>query len=109
MSTQDRKTSVIILNEECLLDENLNILDKLFYAFFMSLQNEGHVINITNEELAKKIKTRSKESISIRMVQRSLKKLEDLGYITKFHDSKTRERIIVPAIKHNQIKEIKGN
>lgn len=94
-----KKETFIVLYERYLLDGNLDLLDKLFYAFFVSLHNQGCVINISNEGLAKKIKIKPDENISIRTTQRSLQKLEDLNYIKRYINKKTAERIIVPVFK----------
>lgn len=94
-----KKETFIVLYERYLLDGNLDLLDKLFYAFFVSLHNQGCVINISNEGLAKKIKIKPDENISIRTTQRSLQKLEDLNYIKRYINKKTGERIIVPVFK----------
>ncbi len=94
-----KKETFIVLYERYLLDGNLDLLDKLFYAFFVSLHNSGCIIDINNESLAKKMKVHPDKFLSVQAVQRSLRKLEDLNYIQRFFNKKTQERIIKPIFK----------
>lgn len=94
-----KKETFIVLYERYLLDGNLDLLDKLFYAFFVSLHCAGNVIDISNCQLANKIKDNGGKFISIPRVKRSLKRLEDMGYIKRYTNKNKGERIIVPIIK----------
>jgi DNA-binding MarR family transcriptional regulator len=95
-----KKETFIVLYERYLLDGNLDLLDKLFYAFFVSLHCAGRVIDITNPQLREKIQVSPGEFISIDKVKRSLKKLEDMGYIKRYTNKSNGTRIITPVIKH---------
>lgn len=96
-----KKETFIVLYERYLLDGNLDLLDKLFYAFFVSLHCAGRVIDITNSQLREKVKVSPNEFISIDKVKRSLKKLEDLDYIKRYTNKNNSDRIIIPVIKHD--------
>lgn len=96
-----KKETFIVLYERYLLDGNLDLLDKLFYAFFVSLHCAGRVIDITNTQLREKIQVSPDEFISIDKVKRSLKRLEDMGYIKRYTNKSNGTRIIIPVIKHD--------
>lgn len=97
-NNSNKRETFIVLYERYLLDGNLKLLDKLFYAFFVSLHCAGNVIDLTNAELSSKIKEKKDEFISVDKVKESLKRLEDLGYIKRYNNKKSRSRIIVPVI-----------
>tara|TARA_R110000868_G_scaffold404861_1_gene683508 strand:- start:1328 stop:2566 length:1239 start_codon:yes stop_codon:yes gene_type:complete len=106
-----KKETFIVLYERYLLDGNLDLLDKLFYAFFVSLHCAGRVIDISNSQLREKIQVSPGEFISIDKVKRSLKKLEDMDYIKRYTNKNNGTRIITPVIKHefDEIDESKAD